>query len=884
MTTLRAGWLRLRGLFRKEQFDRELDEELASHLEMHIADNVRAGMTADEARRDALMKLGGVAQTKETVRDHRGWPLLESLARDLRFSARLLWKNPTFTLVAVLTLALGMGANSTIFAMVSRFVLHAAPVGDPASLMALHTTHQSECCNSFSWLLFTDVRDQAKSFSGVTGYYELLPASITGNGDSQRLWGQATTTNFFDVAQLQMTLGRGFRSDEENLPVIVLGNRVWKGRFNADPAIVGKAILFSGRPFTVVGVAPPFFRGLDLVLDCEFWVPLGNIDQLLANTSHYDSRFYHWIVVAGRLRPGVTHSEAAAELQVLAQRVAQAHPDTDKDLGFRFEQAGSLPPRDRNTVLMFLGTLMVIVLLVLCIACANVANLLLARAAGRQREMAIRISLGATRGQLLRQVLTESMLLSLGGGLLGVAISVWATHGLSMFRFPAPVSLDLSVIVDGKVLLFAFALSLATGLLFGMLPVWTAAWRLPASTLKGEDLVAGPGGFWTLRNLLVVIQISVSLVLLCATGLFLRSLQRASGIDIGFRSRGILSMSIDPRLQGYTAERTTQFLTELQRRVAVLPGVTSTAGTDALPLSGGHRSEAFQVTGRQPTGQDIGIEMYMATPGYFETIGISWVAGRDFAAESITSPKVAIVSRAFAEKLFDRENPIGQQVSGGGVTYEIIGVVNNIKSRTLGEEVSPVLYRSLAQSVDKDPSMMGYSILVRNTGDSASLANAVRGEIRAMDPTLAVFNEETIQHHLREALFLPRLAGSLFGVFGIVGLLLAAIGLYGVMSYSVSLRTREIGIRMALGAEAAGVQRLIVRQGMRLALIAVAIGLPAAFLVAKLFNSILYGVQPHDVMTFTVVPLFLAAVASLACWIPARRAARVEPASVLRSE
>jgi len=882
---LRPIFLRIRNFFfRKEEFDHELSAELAAHLELHIEDNLRSGMSPEEARRKAVLKLGGVEQTKESIRDHRGWPLLESLLRDLRFAARRLWKNPTVTIVAVVTLALGMGANSTIFAMVSRFVLHPAPVGDPATLMALHTTERNECCNSFSWPLFADVRDQSQSFSGVTGSYELLPASLGRAGDQQRLWGQATTTNFFDVAQLQMPLGRGFRNDEENLPVIVLGYRVWKGSFNSDPDIVGKAITLSGRPFTVVGVAPPFFRGLDLVLDCQFWVPLGNLDVLLPNTSHYDSRDYHWIVVAARLKPGVTHSQAAAELQVLARRLAQAHPESDKDLGFRFEQAGSLPPRDRSAILMFLGTLMMVVLLVLCIACANVANLLLAQAAGRQREMAIRVALGATRTQLLRQVLTESVLLALGGGLLGVLISVWTTQGLSAFRLPAPVSLDLTVSVDMKVLLFTFLLSLLAGLIFGLAPAWTAAWRLPANALKGEDMVARPGRFWTLRNLLVISQISISLILLCATGLFLRSLQSAAGIDIGFRSHGMFSMSIDPRLHGYTPVRTAQFLAELQRRVSALPGVVSASSTDDLPLSGGHRSDAFEVVGRAPHGPDPSVELYMATPGYFQTLGIPLVAGRDFSNETESSPRVAVINRVFAEKLFPHEDPIGQSVSGGGVTYEIIGVTKNIKARFLGEELRPVLFRSLVQSVTNDPSFTGYAILVSTAGDSASLASAVRSEIRGMDPTLAVFNEQTIESHLRDALFVPRLAGTLFGVFGIVGLLLAAIGLYGVISYSVSLRTREIGIRMALGAEIDGVQRLIVRQGMLLASIAVAIGLPAALLIAKLFNSILYGVRPHDVLTFVAVPLFLVLIALFACWIPARRAAKVEPAIALRSE
>jgi predicted permease len=884
MRRLRALLLRLSGLFRKDRRDRELAAEMESHLQMHIEDNLRAGMSAAEARRQALVKLGGVEQTKEIYRDRRSLPAFEMLLQDLRFAARMLQKNPAFTAVAVLTLALGIGANATIFALVSRFVLRSAPVGDPATLLSLHTTERNECCNNFSWPLFADVRDNAQSFSGVTGFYELLPASISGTGDPERLWGQATSTNFFDVTQLSLTLGRGFRADEQNSKVVVLGNRVWKSRFNSDPNILGKSIALSGHHYTIIGVAPAYFRGIDLILDTQFWVPIGNIDELLPNTGHFDWRNYHWIAVAARLKPGISRAEASAELQLLAQRFAQAHPDPDKNLGFRFEQAGSLPPRDKSVILLFLSTLMIVVFLVLLIACANVANLFLARAAGRQHEMAVRIALGATRSQLLRQVLTESILLSLLGGGLGILISFWATNGLSAFRFPVPVSIDLNIGVDTRVLAFTFALSLITGTLFGLLPAWTAAWRFSSTALKGEDLLSRPGRFWTLRNFLVVAQMSMSLVLLCVTGLCLRSLRSASNINIGFRSSGVLAMSIDPRLHGYAAERTVQFLTALQRRVSAIPGVASAAVTDALPLSGGHRSDGFQALGKKPLDPTPVVELYMATPGYLDTLGIHLIKGRDFSNESATSPRVAIVNQLFADTFFPNENPIGQSVKDGGVTQEIIGVTNNIKSRFLGEALRPVLFRSLAQTVANDPSFAGYTVLARTTTDSSSVASSVRSVIRDMDPTLAVFNEQTMERHLREALFLPRLAGTLFAVFGAVGLLLAAIGLYGVMNYTVSFRIREIGIRMALGAQASSVQRLFIRRGLQLTAIALAIGLPSAFLIAKLFSSILYGIRPDDAITFVLIPLFLTAVALIAIYIPARRATRVDPMVALRYE
>jgi predicted permease len=789
-------------------------------------------------------------------------------------------------LAVVVSIGLGIAANATIFSMVSRFVLSAAPVGEPSTLMSLHMTHDGEqCCNNFPWPVYTDLRNQAKSFSGVAAYYELVPASIGGNGEPERVWGQAATANYFDVARLRMTLGRGFASDEERLPVIVLGYRLWQRRFAADPAIFGKSVTLSGRPFTVVGVAPPPFHGLDLVLDPQFWVPLGNVEQLAPSIPSRTSRHSHWLAVIGRLNPGASRAQAAAELRGLAQRFAAAYPETDRGNGFRFEQAGSLQPGERSTVITFLAVLSVVVLLVLCIAGANVANLLLAQAASRHREMAVRLTLGATRGSLRRLMLMESVLLAIGGGLFGFTLSLWSTKALSAFHLPAPVPLDLSISVDWRVLVYTFALSVGSGVLFGLAPAWAASRPQIWSALKGENALARPGRRRTLRNILIVSQIAMSLVLLCATGLFLRSMQRASGIDIGFRSRGILIMSVDPRVNGYTAERTNRFLTELRQRVAAMPGVISAVCTDSVPLSGGNRSDGFRVEGRQSTGSDANIaELYMVTAGYFETMGIPRIAGRDFGDETANGPKVAIINQVFVDRLFGGENPIGHRVSGGGVTYEVIGVVKNIKSRFLGEDDRPVLFRSLEQNTGSDPAFLGYSLLVRTSGNYGAMELAVRNEVHALDPTMAIFNEATMEEHLRDALFLPRLAGTLFGVFGFVGLLLAAVGLYGVMSYSVSRRTREIGIRMALGAQIAEVQRLIIRQGMLLALIAVVLGLGAALAIAKLFSAFLYGVRPHDLVTFTAVPLFLIGVTFLACWIPSRRAASVDPLKALHYE
>ena len=811
---------------------------------------------------------------------------MNTLLQDLRYALRQLRKSPGFTLTVILTLALGIGANAIIFSMVSRFILRPAPMGDPTTLMSIHTTHdRDQCCNNFSFPVYADLRDQAKSFSGVAAYYELMPASIGGYGEPERMWGQGVTSNFFDVTALPMVLGRGFISGQESAPEVVLGAGLWQRRFNADKGIIGKPVILSGRTFTVVGVVTPAFHSVDQILGTEFWVPLGNARQLAATLPPQDSRDAHWLAVVGRLRPGVTRAQAAAELNILAERFALNNPRTDKENRFSFEQAGSLPPNARGGVVAFLAALSVVVLLVLAIACANVTNLLYAKAASREREMAVRLALGATRGRLRRPMLLESILLGLGGGVLGVVLSLWSTQALSALHMPAPVPIDVRIDVDWRVLLYSFALSALSGLLLGLAPAWAASRPRLSSALKGEDALARPGRRISLRNLLVIGQIAMSVVLLCVTGLFLRSLANAARIDIGFRPEHLLLMSVDPHVHSYTPERTVAFLAQLRERTAALPGVVTAACTDYTPLSVGGRNDMFRVVG-QP-GSDtsyINTDLYRATPGFLEAMGIPRKAGRDFGDETPTGPKTAIVNRAFVERAFGGANPIGRHISGGGVTYEIIGVSGNTKSRTLGEDLRPVLYRSLQQSIAGDPSLVGYTLVIRTAGNPITVREAVRREIHVLDPTMAIYNEETMEEHVRTAFFLPHLAATLFGAFGCIGLVLAVVGLYGVMSYTVSRRTREIGIRMALGAQPGRVERLILRQGLVLTLISIALGWPAAWLISKLASSLLYGIQPHDALTFALVPPLLAAIALAACWIPARRAASIELMQALRTE
>jgi predicted permease len=885
MRTLRAIALRLRGLFRSPRAEQDFVEELESHVALHTDAGVRTGLSQTEARRQALIRLGGAEQTRQAHRERRTLPWLESLLRDAAYALRTLARHRGASAIAILSIGLGIGANATIFSMVSRFVLRPAPVGDPSTLLTLKTTHDGDqCCNDFPLPVFKDVRDQTKSFSGIAAYDELIAASIGGSGEPERVWGQAVTANFFTVLQLPMLVGRGFASSEENATEIVLGAGLWQRRFNSDPDIAGKTVMLSGRLFTVIGVAPARFHSIDQILNAEFWVPLGNAPQLAPNLANSNARDMHWLAVVGRLKPGVTRSQAGAELKTLAARLAIAYPETDKGNGFVSMPAGLLSDKQSKMMNLFLASLGIVVLLVLSIAGANVANLLFAQAADRQRDMAVRLALGATRGRLQRQMLTESLLLGLGGGVLGILLSLWSTRALSSLHLPAPIPLNLTISVDWRVLLYSLMLSVLCGLLLGIAPAWAASRPLLANALKGEDALARPGRRISLRNLLVVLQIAMSVVLLCVTGLFLRSLESASGIDIGFRSQNLLIMSVDPRLHSYSPERTAAFLNQLRERAEALPGVESAAVTDFAPLSMGGRSDGLSVVGSSDSEDGTSTDLYVASPGFFETIGIPRIAGNDFSNETATEPKVGIVNEAFVNRVLKGKNPIGVLVTGGGVNYRIIGVVGNIKSRSVGEETRPVLYRSMVQNVGSDPSFLGYTLVVHTASNPAGVAEAVRRQIHALDPAMAIFNEQTMEEHVRDAFFLPRLAAALFGTFGFIGLALALIGLYGVMSYAVSRRTREIGIRMALGAQPGTVERLVVRQGMVLTLIAVALGWPAAWMLAKMASSFLYGIQPHDALTFAAVPPFFAVVALAACYLPARRAASIDPMQALRTE
>ena len=886
MNKLRAFWARLINTLRRAPCGEDFAEELETHVAMDTERGIRNGLRPEEARRQALIRSGGITQARDAYAERQGLPGLESLLRDIHYSLRSLLRNRIVTAVAILSIGLGIGSNTTIFSIVSRFVLRPAPVGDPGTLLSLHIDHEGDrCCNQFPWPVFTDLREQATELSDVAAYYDLVPASISGGSEPERVWGQGVTPNFFRVAELQMVMGAGFADSDEKTPLVVLSERLWKRRFNSDKDMIGKTVILSGHIFTVSGIAPAAFHSIDQIINAEFWVPLGMTPDLAASLPPHDSREYHWLSVIGRVRQGASREQVKAQLNTIADRLAVSYAATDKGNHFVFEQAGSLPPFYRSMALMFLTALSIVVLLLLAIAGFNVANLLFAQAINRQREMAVRLALGATRGRLLRLVLLESLLLGLGGGVLGVLLSLWSTGALSSLRLPAPIPLNVQVSVDGRTMAYTFFISVLCGLLLGMAPAWAASRPRVANALKSDAGFAAGGGRFRTRNVLVVTQVAMAVILLALTGLFLRSLESASEIDIGFRTRGLLLLSVDPRLNGYSPSKISAFLEQLRERAAALPGVDAAVCSDVPVLSGGNRSDGFTVVGHEAKGDPYVLsDLYMVTPGYFDVLGMPGIAGSDFSHETANGPRVAVINKAFSDRLFGNANPIGQRIDGGGWTYQIIGVVGNTKSRTLGEDTRAILYRSLDQSIANDPSGMGYTLIVHTTGNPAGVAGALRHEVYQLDPAMAVYNLETMDEHVHAAYVLPRVAAMLFGIFGGIGLVLATIGLYGVMSFAVARRTREIGIRMAMGARPTAVLRLVLGRGLVLTFIAVALGWPAAWMLARLSSSFLYGIRPHDAVTFTLVPAVLVAVALAATWIPARRAASINPTEALRME
>jgi predicted permease len=814
-----------------------------------------------------------------------------SLLEDARFAWRTFSKTPGFTAAIVVSVALGIAANATVFSVANGLLWGVLPVTDPGRLVVFSEGR------SFSYPDYLDYRDQTSQvFEDIAAHFPFIPASIGGNGQPERVWGQVVSGNYFRLTGVNPAVGRTILPEDDHASgtgaVVVLSHALWQRRFGSDPNVLGRTVVLNGQPYTVVGVAPAGFYGTDHGIQSDFWAPLSMTEQLMPDFSK-DSlttkRDDQWLLLNARLKPGVSHSQAVAVVNVIKKRLDDTWRKSEKRHDpVTLDAAGGLIGGGNTQALGMMAVLMVLVGLVLLVACANVANLLLARATGRQREIAIRLAIGATRRQVIRQLLVESVLLALAGAAAGFLLAAVAAAAISQFQLPLPFPIVFDFNVDLRVFLFTAGLSILTGILFGLAPALRSTRPDLVAALKNDSPVFGRLQRFSLRNALVVIQVALSLVLLVGAGLFLRSLGNASSIDIGMKPDNILLMAVDPKLNHYSPQRTQQFLQQLRERVSALPGVRSVSFVDSLPLSMGGVNFDFKIEGGKGRAeQTVVADVFNVGSGYWGTMGIPLLRGRDF-SRTAGDEHAAIINETLARRAFGNQDPLGRQIRsdelGQKTLYTIIGVARNSKSRTLGEEPQNCAYFFLEARPEKVFSFFGISIAVKTAANPLGLVRPVRDRIAALDPNLAILTTETMREHVDKSLLLPRISATLLGIFGAVGLTLAAIGLYGVMSFSVRRRTREIGIRMALGAKPGAVLSMVVRQGLALTGFGLAIGLALALAVSRVAASFLYGISGTDLITFLAVPSVLVAAALIATVIPARRAARIGPMTALRTE
>jgi putative ABC transport system permease protein len=818
---------------------------------------------------------------------------METLVQDLRYGARMLMKNPGFSLIAVLALALGIGANTAMFSVINAAVLAPFPVKDARSLVSLFTTDaKNPGALPNSHLNFQDYRDKTDVFSGVLGY-TFAPVSLSGgSGESKQLFAEVVSGNYFDVLGVKTAYGRTFLPDEDKTPgaspVVVLSYAAWQRNFGGDPGLVGRTISLNRHDFTVVGVAEEEFTGTDIGFIPDLWVPMMMHAQIQPGFTWYDTRRGLFISVIGRLKPGVALPQAQAELTTLGQQLEREYPNDNQGRNAKMVPLlqARIDPTGDGQLLLTSGLMVGVVGLVLLIACANVANLLLARATRRQREIAIRLAIGASRRRLVRQLMTESLVLSLAGGVAGILIAYWSRDLIRSFGpFGGVGPNSPSPNLDARVLVFTFAISLLSGALFGLIPAIQASRPDLVPTLKGEVTVPvnRRGLRISLRKALVVLQVSLSLFALITAGLFVRSLQKAQAIDPGFQAENVILMGFDLGREGYGEPQGKELQRDLIERVQALPGVRSATIARDRPFGGGLLRSVF-IEGQEPTpdGRGVLVQTNVVGRRFFETLGIPVLRGRDFAeSDGETAPAVVIINESMATRFWPSGDAIGKRFKffGDQNFREVVGIARDSKYNSLTERNQPFVYMPLLQNYTPLNNLH-----VRTSIDPAGVMASVRSEIQKIDPNLTLQNVQTLSERVDGSLGGERAQATMLGVFGLMALLLAAVGLYGVMAYSVAQRTREIGIRMALGARKGDVLSLVLRQGVTLVSIGVAVGLVVAFATTRLLASLLFGIGAADPITFAATSLILIAVALIATYVPARRAATVDPIRALRYE
>lgn len=813
-----------------------------------------------------------------------------SLSTDFRFAARSLARRPLFSAVVILTLALAIGVNSAIFSIVNTALFSPLAVEAPRELVNIYTTDSTgRGYGGSSYPDYEFLRDNNPVFSGVFGYSGLM-TTLTGGGKPEVVFGELVTGNYFAVSGGRIALGRGFTPDEDRtpgaVPVAVLSDGLWRRRFGADPAIMGRTITLNGHPFSVIGVAAPEFKGLlfrGIVAD--LWAPVMMMAQL--RTDQLQNRGERWMFLKGRLKPGMTLAQARNALATLGGRLADAHPSTNRGRSFLAVPTSEVlvkpdgDPAIQGAAALLLAT----VGLVLIIACTNLANLMLVRAAARRREVAIRLALGATRLQIVRQLAAESFLLATVGGLAGLLLASWIAGLLVAFRPPIPVPISLDIKIDFRVVGFTALLSGAAAIVLGLLPAQRASRANVTEGLSGHGAVpARRSGLARLQGILLVPQLALSLVLLVVAGLFVRSIAKAGAVDPGFDIDHTALIALNLKLDGYSGPDAQAFYEKLTGRISALPGVTAATVTDRIPLDlyGNQTAEvSFGPSG--PNEESLPVQTAHVDPGYFRALGVPLVRGRELSEDEVRrGAPVALVSEAAAHRFWSNGDPLGQRLRIAGTdgpALEVIGVVADTKVQTLGEAPEPLVYLPLAQDYTRL-----LRVVVQTEGDAAALLGTLRQAVRELDPDAAIFESKTMNEHLGVMLFPYRMAAALGSVLGGFGLLLACIGLYGVVGYSVTRRTKEFGIRMALGARTADVMRLVFANHFRAAAVGTVLGIGLSLGLARLMSGVLFGIGPADPLTLTSIPALFACIAAVAIYLPARRATRVNPSIALRED
>jgi putative ABC transport system permease protein len=881
MTLFSKGGSLLRNTTRRDQVDRELTEEVGAYVELLTEKKMKEGMNEKEARHAAMVEIGGVEQVKEEVRAGRTGFALEIFLQDIRYGLRSLLKKPGFTLTAVIALALGIGANTAIFSVINGVLLRSLSYANPDRIVMLWERNVSEASrlqNVVSPANFLDWQKQSTSFEQMAAVADQRVNLTGGGGEPEEIKAQFVSQQFFPALGMQPIVGRFFLPEEDragNELVIILSHQLWQNRFGGDPAIVGRQATINGRQRTVVGVMPPEFHFLDNQV--KAWMPMA-----LDPAVNYRETTGRYLRVVARLKPAVMVQQAQAELSGIAKQLERALPkfNTGWDVNvipIHEQIVGEIRP--------ILVVLFAAVAFVLLIACANVANLLLSRAAARQKELALRAALGASRLRLVRQMLTESVLLSLMGGALGVFLAYWGIQlliGLGPDNIPRlnEVTLDL------RVLVFTFGISLLTGVLFGLIPALQASRPDLNDALKEGSRGSTGGRSGTFRNIFVVAEVSLALVLLIGAGLMIRSFLRLQSVETGFNPQNVLTMRAQLPKKKYPDEhQIVEFFKKAQDHIAALPGVQAVGAISYLPLNGGLASrDGFKIPG-QPAplpGQEPGVEVRVITPGYFKAMGIPLLKGRLLDERDVKGSRVLLINETIAKKYFAGVDPIGKQLEvswDGSGPDEIVGVVGDIREGALNKEPEPAIYWSHARET-----YSGMALVVRTSGDASRFASAVQKEIRAIDPEQPIADVRTMDQVIAKSITRPRFNTLLLTIFAGVALVLASVGLYGVMNYSATQRTHEVGIRMALGATRTDIMKLVVGNGMMLTLAGIVIGVVASVALTRVMANLLFGITATDLTTFVAVSAVLAAVAFIANYIPARRATRVNPVIALRYE